>query len=243
MDRIIILDSHANQALVAIRSLGRRGLRVTTGSSVGTNAGKWSKYVTRYFEYPNPETDPEGFVDAVEREVKARHYAMLLPINQSTVEVVAQHRARFDPYTAIPFLPYDRLVVGLSKRETIEAARQHDLPHPATMLPEEVDFDAVGERIGYPVVVKPARGSGRSGVSICETQVELERVYPETVAEHGPCLLQEFVPNGGERGVYTMYDETGTLAGLVVQKRIRSNPPEGGRARSARPSWTNRSSQ
>lgn len=228
MKRVLILDAHANQAIVAIRSLGRRGLAVTTGSSVGQNAGKWSKYVDRYFTYPSVEDEPVAFLDAIEREVKTHGYDMLLPINQNTVELVVKHRDRFEPYTSIPFLPYEKLEHGLSKRLTIEAARKFDVPHPTTMLPEEVDFDAVGDTIGYPVVIKPIRGSGRGGISICESQAELERKYEETVAEFGPVLLQEFVPNGGERGVYTIYNDDGVLSGLVVQQRLRSNPPEGG---------------
>lgn len=228
MAKVFVLNAHSRHGLVAIRCLGARGLDVTAGSSRRYNAGRWSRYVDRFVAHPSPADDPAAFVRAVEKELRRSDYDMLLPVNEETVETVVRHRGRFENYTTVPFLPSDRLAVGLDKRRTVEAARAHGIPHPKTRFGEEIALDSVGEELGYPVVVKPARGSSRNGVSVCRSRHELERTLRETSTRYGPMLVQEFVPLGREVGVYTLYDCSGTLTALTVQKRLRSNPPEGG---------------
>ena len=228
MGSVLVLNAHARHGLEAIRRLGARGLRVTAGSSVRWNVGRFSRHVDRHVTHPDPEEDPAGFVRAVERELASGEYDMLLPINEVTLETVIQHRHRFEQHAALPFLPHERLLVGIDKRRTIEAARRADVPHPDTLFSEEASLDEVADRLGYPVVVKPRRGSSSTGVTVCESFDELERAARETRAEHGPVLFQEYIPNGGERGVYTLYDRSGDLLGLTVQERLRSHPPGGG---------------
>lgn len=227
MGRALVLNSQAKHSLAAIRCLGRHGVQVTAGSASGRTAGAMSRYTDRSIRYPDPATEPERFRRAIEGELRRRDYDMLLPINEVTVGQVVEHSSRFEAHTNVPFLPYERLRVGLDKGRTTEVAREFDIPQPRTLLPDEVSFDRLSE-LGYPVVVKPTHGSSRNGVSVCESRAELERVYRETREQYGPTLLQEFIPNGGERGVYTLYDRSSTLSRVTVQKRLRSNPPEGG---------------
>lgn len=228
MGNVLVLNAHARHGLVAIRQLGSRGLDVTAGSSVRWNAGRFSKFANRHVVYPDPDDDPGGFVRAVERELAERSYEMLLPINEETLELVVKHRARFEQHATVPFLPYEELLVGIDKRRTIEAAREADIPHPETLFSDEADLATVEETLGYPVVVKPRRGSSSTGVTVCDSFAELQRATERTREEHGPVLFQEFIPNGGERGVYTLYDWSGELVGLTVQERLRSHPPDGG---------------
>ncbi|SIS03150.1 carboxylate--amine ligase [Natronorubrum thiooxidans] len=229
MDRVFVLDAHAKHGLVAIRSLGNRGFAVTAGSSIRWNAGKTSKYVSRCVTYPKPAEKPGEFVRSIEQELQDHDYGMILPVDQKTVEVVVRHKSQLEEHTNVPFLPYDQLKVGLDKEATIKAARRYDIPHPKSRLSDEIDLDSIESTLGgYPVVVKPRRGSGGKGVSVCDSHEELVRVYRRTLRQHGPVILQEFIPNGGERGVYTMYDRSSTLSGITVQHRLRSRPPGGG---------------
>lgn len=223
-----MLDANARHGLVAIRRLGQRGLQVTAGSETRFNAGSFSKYVSRRLVYPSPESETSSFLDAVEQELRTHEYDMILPINQHTVEIVVHNRMRFEKYTVVPFPSTETLDIGLDKAATIKAAQRARISHPKTLLPDEQDIETAFDELGTPVVVKPCRGSSRNGVSICHSREELERVYSETTATHGPVLLQEFVPNGGERGVYTLYNTDSELIRVTVQRRLRSNPPEGG---------------
>lgn len=225
---VFVLNAHAKHGLVAIRNLAARGLDVTAGSSERWNAAAFSRSVTRSVRHPDPGADPVGFVDAIESELARTDYDMLLPVNEATVDVVVQNMERFEPYTTVPFMPYDRLRVGLDKRRTIEAAREAGIPQPTTYFSDEASIERVESELGYPIVVKPPSGEGRRGISVCETREELERATREEESTHGFVIYQEFIPNGGERGVYTLYDWDGQLTGLTVQRRLRSRPPNGG---------------
>lgn len=228
MPDVLLLDCHSRQSLATIRALGRRGVTTTVASHRSWNPGRFSRYAGRFRRVPDPSANPDRFLAAVEAELRARDYEVLLPTNERTVELVVEERERFEAHAALPYPDYETLAVGLDKGRTIRAARAFDVPHPATMLPDEVDLDAAESVLGFPVVVKPQRGSGRDGVSVCGSRAELGAAYRETTDAHGPTQLQEFVPKGEERGVYAIYDGSSTLAGVTVQRRIRSKPPEGG---------------
>jgi predicted ATP-grasp superfamily ATP-dependent carboligase len=47
-------------------------------------------------------------------------------------------------------------------------------------------------------------------------------------SKYGPCILQEYIQNGGEFGVYTLFDFNSNPIGLTVHKRIRSVYSYGG---------------
>lgn len=228
MGSVFILGSESKQGLVAIRTLSNKGLHVTAGSPLRWGPGSLSKYADRHITYPWPQEDPELFTRIVERELTRGEYDMLLPINETTVETIVRQKSRFEERTTVPFLPYEHLKVGLNKHRTIEAARKFGIPHPKTLHCNEYTFESIIDILGYPIVVKSVRGSGRKGVSVCNSRDELERATHQIQTTHGPVLYQEYIPNGGERGVYTLYDHSGELTAVTVQQRLRSNPPEGG---------------
>lgn len=226
--RVLVLDAERRQALVAIRSLGRHGIDVTAASNLRRSAGAASKYADRHVRYPDPQADPAGFLDRIEREVAARAHDVVFPLADPTVLPIVEGRDRLAPHVTVPFADTETVYVGTDKKRTIEAAREAGVPHPKTLATETLDLDAVAAELGYPVVVKPRRGAGRIGVSVCHTPAELEAAHANTAERHRPLLVQEFIPNGGERGVYTLYDWTSQLKGVTVQRRLRTNPPEGG---------------
>ena len=63
--RAIVTFSRGWQTLVAIRSLGQRGVEVITGDHYSMTPGSLSKYSQQSFKYPDPDKDPAGFLDAV----------------------------------------------------------------------------------------------------------------------------------------------------------------------------------
>lgn len=188
MGSVFVLGSASKQGLVSIRSLGAKGLSVTAGGSSDWTPGRLSNHTDRYVTYPWPEESPERFAHVIERELERGEYDMVLPTTEETVEAIVKRKSRFEEHTTVPFPSYERLLTGLDKRRTIEAARRFDVPHPRTLFPDERSIERVGETLGYPVVVKPLRGSGRAGVAVCDSRDELERASRRIRAKHGPVL-------------------------------------------------------
>jgi len=91
--------------------------------------------------------------------------------------------------------------------------------------PKTYFFDNLDEIVSavqqYPVVVKPSRRHG-VGIAICDTVSDLKENYTNMTEKYGPCIVQEFIPNGGELGVYTLFDFNSEPIALTVQKRIRT---------------------
>ncbi|WP_082224689.1 carboxylate--amine ligase [Halolamina rubra] len=228
MSSVLVLNAHAKSGLVAIRRLAARGIDVTAASSMRWSAARFSRDVDRYLIYPDPARRTGEFLEAVEGELARGDYDVLLPINEQTVETVVHNRSRFERHTTVPFPSYEQLLVGLDKRRTVEAAREAGSPLPETLFSDEASLADVEATLGYPVVVKYPFGEGGKNVYICESADELERATRRGEERFGVVLFQEFVPNGGERGVYTLYDASTTMVGLTVQRRLRSRPPEGG---------------
>ncbi|EMA38662.1 hypothetical protein C447_08995 [Halococcus hamelinensis 100A6] len=223
-----MLNAERRQALAAIRSLGRQGIAVTAMAEQRFTAGGLSKYTERSIRYPNPRDHEAAFLDVLLDELQRREYDLLLAGNNQTVVPVVESRDRLEPYVTVPHPEYATLMRGLDKGRTMMAAREAGIPHPTTLTPDELDLDAVESALDYPVVVKPRTAAGRQGVSVCDSAAELERVYERTRRQHGPLLVQEFIPNGGECGVYVLYDGDSERRAHVVQRRLRTVPPEGG---------------
>lgn len=223
----LVLNAAGRQSLVAIRCLGRRGISTTAGSYRRVSPGGLSKYADRHFTHPTPWERPEAFAAALADEVRTGDYDSLLLSDDATAEVVMEHRDELGDHIGLPYPAYDLLRVALDKGRTVDAARDVGLPHPTTLAADEVDRAAIESTLSYPIVVKPRQSQGREGVCLCHSFEELARTFPRVRRRHGPALLQEFIPNGGEIAVYAMYDDSG-LRAATVQERIRSYPPEGG---------------
>jgi len=79
----------------------------------------------------------------------------------------------------------------------------------------------------YPVVVKASRRHG-VGIAICKNKSDLKKNYIEMSSKFGRCFVQEYIPNGGEYGVYTIFNFNSEPIALTVHKRIRTLYSYGG---------------
>lgn len=228
MNRVLVLNAERRQGLAAIRSLGRQGLSITAMSDRRIIAGRLSRYADRFVRYPNPRDHEVAFVETLTDELRSRNYDMLLAGNNQTVLPVVKHRDQLESYTTVPHPDFETLWCGIDKRETMNRAREAGVPHPTTLAPTELSLETVEATFEYPVVLKPRVAAGRRGVSVCGSRDALEAAYEPTRRRHGPLLIQEFVPNGGECGVYALCDESSAPVAHLVQRRLRTNPPEGG---------------
>ena len=77
------------------------------------------------------------------------------------------------------------------------------------------------------MVVKSSRRHG-VGIAICYTVSDLRENYVKMVNKYGPCIVQDYVSNGGEFGIYTLFDFDSKPILLTVQKRIGTRYHYGG---------------
>ena len=128
----------------------------------------------------------------------------------------------------VPVPDPDVLRYGIDKGLLLARAEEAGLPCPTTLQPEtEADLDAWTG--GFPCVIKPRTSRGARGVSYPDDMDSLRRAWSETVEDHGPCVVQTFIPGGAET-VYTIGSlwDRGELIVSTLHRKLQTNPPTGG---------------
>lgn len=224
MGKVLVLDGHLRSSLAVVRSLGKRGVEVTVGSENRLGLALYSKYASSMVLYPSPRLATDRFLAWLRTLVKTIPYDCVLPSHTDTMYILAKHREQLEAFTSIPPPPFDVFVAAYDKQRLFEVAKKYRIPIPTT-------YDArpslPGQIERYPVVVKASRRHSM-GIAVCRNAKELVNAYPKLSKRYGPCVVQEYVPNGGEFGVYTLLDEHSVPLSLVVQQRIRTLHGYGG---------------
>jgi D-aspartate ligase len=193
--------------LAAIRSLGRRGLRVLAVDHRPFALGFRSRYAEPRLA-PDPLDDEEGFVEALRSLADETDDALpVFPTHDEHVNAIARHAGVLAERYRFPFPSWEVLERIQSKRHQLETAESVGLPVPRTFHPASRDEAlAAGEELGFPVLVKPSanvgfRRSHRRQLFRCESAEELEQAY-EAAAPYEP-MVQELIP-GGDEELYTL---------------------------------------
>ena len=108
---------------------------------------------------------------------------------------------------------------------------RHGVSHPKTRVlrpgrDSAKDWSAAAREIGYPVVVKPARGAGCGGVSLARDARELQRAVKmaRRASRSGPLLLQRYV-RGVAASVSLLADGRRAVGLTVNAQSVRASRP------------------
>ena len=224
---MLVLDAQMRNSLAVIRSLGKSGLKVDAAEETRFATGFFSKYCEKKFVYPNPSERTEEFINYLLDLVKRNKYEMIFPITDNTVLPIVLHKDEFSEHTIVPFPDYATLIKAMNKEKTVRTAIENGIPLPKTYFIKDIT-DSKLDELEYPIILKPVRSSGSRGVALCNNRSELIDKYNYIYEKYGSLLIQEYIPHGGEIGVYTLFSKESKPVALTVQKRIRSYPVSGG---------------
>ncbi len=165
-----------------------------------------------------PAADSEDFIPWVIRTCNQNRIDLiLLGIPQDVHAFSAQRRCIEDVTKAILVLNSPAaLDIGSDKWKTHLFLTENDLPTPTTFLIEELDADAVKERIGFPCLLKLRRGSAGKGMVLVHDVEE----YLFFSKRRVDAIVQEYVGSDDEEytcGIFGMKD--GTHTDVIVMKR------------------------
>ncbi|MCJ7443258.1 MAG: ATP-grasp domain-containing protein [Methanotrichaceae archaeon] len=226
-NQIFVTDSQMRNSLAVIRSLGKKGLKVTAGEVTRFSTGRFSKYCTRSVVYPSPEIRPDSFIKYLKAYIKENRFDAIFPITDLSIRPIIDNEDELSRYTTIALPSRDIFLKGYDKGITLKIARENDIPTPKTFQIESLD-DVHKYNFEFPVIIKPRLGFGKRGFSICRSLEDLINKINNNYDIYGKFLIQEFIPNGGEFGIYTLFNYESEPRALSVQRRIRSYPVSGG---------------
>jgi len=225
--KILVTDAQMRSSLAVIRSLGKKGLDVTAGEETRFATSFFSKYCNQKFVYPSPKSNEKAFVNSIIQLIKKEKYDIIIPVADACLKPIIENRDEISKYSKIALPPNHKFMKSHDKHSTIEIALENEVPCPKTYF----DWESLSEnkdKLQFPLVIKPRISSGSRGVKICHSWKELSLNYQSLEKEYGGLLVQEYIPYGGEIGVYTLFNFDSEPKALTVQQRIRSYPVSGG---------------
>lgn len=235
---VLVADAELRQSLVAVRSLGRRGLRVAAlevdshTDAVPTFSSRWCREA---LVAPAHDRDARPFVGYLERWLAAERPRVLFVSSDLTVDVIRRHRARLERYTRLALARNEALTVAANKDRTLAIARVLNIDVPRGVAVSGVaEVPSALRGLGMPVVVKPieswvhgpARPSVRVTCKLATTVDETKAAVEELTRLGGVVLLQEFLT--GEREAVSLMYAGGQIHARFAQWAKRMQPPLGG---------------
>ncbi len=234
--RAILTFARSWSALAAARSLGRKGIEVVTGDEYGCSAASFSRYSVAHFPYPNPDREPEAFLDALEEAIRAHRPAdgqpyVLMPVHKETY-LISRHRERFEPLIRMALPSYGQIRQVHDKGSLALYCAGRGLPTPRTVVPAtRVEFLAAAETFAYPAFVKVRESAGAVGVRKVADAVAAIAAFEEFAGSLGlgdgswP-ILQHAVP--GDDYCATFLFERGEPRATMTYHNLRSYPAGSG---------------
>jgi predicted ATP-grasp superfamily ATP-dependent carboligase len=184
---------------------------------------------------PSPFAEVEACRAAIEALVRSERVDVLLPMTDSTAQMVPELRQKLDSLL-IAFPEAAQYELASDKHRLMDLAARQGLAVPRQVVIESpaVDARAALSRaaVDFPLIVKPARSVVRSGDRLEKTAVrlahgpeDLSRILGECAAAY-PILLQERIEGPG-LGAFVLAKQGRVLAAFG-HRRIREKPPTGG---------------
>lgn len=229
----LVLDASLRQSLVAVRSLGRRGLGVAAAETHDHAPAFASRWCQRGLVFPAKEgTDAyEGILEHWLERTGAR---VLIASNDATIALLRRHRARLEPRVRLALGDEPALAIAVNKERTLAVARRLGLHVPREMVVREVDeVPAALKEIGLPAVIKPGESwlwNGREGVrlgaELVVTPAEARRAV-EAVTRFGEAALVQQLLTGRREAVSFLHAD-GEVYARFAQWARRTSTPLGG---------------
>ncbi len=238
---VLILDGSNRQALVATRSLGRLGLRITGAESadlcdprfgVPTFASRWS---AGDHILPSYHDDPTAYAQALLDLVRAHRTRVVIPSMDGSIAAVRPWRSSFDREdVALALASEAAFDVANDKQRTLAIADELGIPYPRTVPIDRLeDTRAALLEVGVPAVIKPTQ-SWVSNADLA-TRVISEAVlkeseaiaYVERLHEVGSSMVAQQLVTGSREAVSVFYAK-GRVWARFAQVAHRTTPALGG---------------
>ena len=201
--QVLVLDGQYCHALAAVRSLGRRGVRVDVASHKPRAQGFASKHRRARIASPDPNRNRSDYADWLLATLQRGEYATVLAFEEATADILSEYAPKLREWTNCLQPPRDVFLQAARKDLAARTARQLGVLMPQTFEIETMEdlYDLV-PKLDFPVVVKGILSSGSQQVAVAGTPAELgHEVRRIAGLRRDPALplpvVQEYIPGGG----------------------------------------------
>lgn len=232
--RILVLDGEHRSALAALRSLGRNGLEVYTGSEFANTISGYSKYCKKAFTYRSPCYYKTEFINDLKDIISKNDIGMIYPMTDASMYRVLQHEEELRKKVQIPAVSFEKYLSASNKSQLIRMASKRGISCPDSKHYENYEqaLDK-SNTFEYPLVLKPQfsiieRNNQlvHCGVILIDSPLKLEKVLKERPYFQFPFMVQNVIKGEG-LGVFVLC-QNGCIRAYSGHRRIREKPPTGG---------------
>ena len=231
---VLLTDGNQRSTLAVVRALGSAGISVTVGESSRTSLAGCSRHCGKTIWYPSPREEREAFLQALEGELRAGGYKVLIPMTDITLQVISAARGSVLPLVHLPFPDDSHVAAVQDKRRVILQAKEMGIPCPETYFVQEgKGLEGLARQVHFPVVIKPRfshyyrNGEWVSGAVQYATSVEMLIDAYSRIHQEIPFPLVQEKLQGEGRGVFLLI-WNGELKAAFCHRRLREKPPWGG---------------
>jgi len=223
----IVTYARSWSSLAAVRSLGKRGLRVFSADTAPLGAATFSKYSYGSFVYPDPFNEKKFVSFLVKKceEIREKYGGeiLILPIHEETY-VLAKHAKKFPKYVNFVFSDFKTLNSVQNKGLLIGLAKKNKVNMPNSYLVKTSrDISKVEKKIRYPVFIKHFEGSGSVGIFKADSVQEYRKILKK---QKFPLVVQEYV--AGDDYCCCALFKNGKKIALFNYTAIQTYPVRGG---------------
>jgi predicted ATP-grasp superfamily ATP-dependent carboligase len=231
----LILDARNRQALAAVRSLGRRGLRVAgleNGGSVPAFASRWCQ---QQIVAPSYAYSEQAYLARLEEVLDSTPARVLIPSSDGTIALLRAHREVLQRRVRIALAEEPALQIAVNKQQSLDVARSQGLSVPHGVSVSKVnDVRAAIHEIGLPAIIKPAeswmkgmRGGSRDTARLVTTADEARQGVEELLHRGAMSVLWQQFLAGDNESVCLLYAR-GKIHARYAMRTVRTCPPIGG---------------
>ena len=230
---VLVLDARLRQSLVAVRSLGRRGLAVAALEAFDNAPAFASRWCRRAFVCPAPDAS-DAYLAYLEQLLGRLGACVFIASADGTIALLRRHRERVEQRGHIALAKEAAMSIAVSKERTLNIARRLGVGVPRSLVVRAVDeVPAAVNEVGLPAVVKPSEswvGDGRQGrrvvSQVVATPDEARRAVGELTRFGGVTLFQQLL--SGRREAVSLLYADGEIYARFAQWAKRTEPPLGG---------------
>lgn len=228
----LITAANSPKALIAVRSLGKKGIEVSTADERRFALGSLSKYSKNFYLYPSPEKSPSDFINSLVSLVRKQKHDVLMPVHSVDTYLIAKYKSKFEPFIKVPLHDYSTIMRVDNKGSLIQIAEDLGIRVPDTYQIKDLNMlHNIADKINYPAVIKLRNTSSSIGLSYVHSKKELISKYKETISRFNLSppdypLIQEYIEGDGY-GVSLLFNQ-GDLRAKFTHKRLREYPISGG---------------
>lgn len=226
--RILVLDGYGRQIPIVLEQLSSLGFVITTLNCSKLDVGYTSKYPVKRLVYPETRHSQESLKAVLDKELLSGDYDYVFPMLEPATYVLLSNADLYSRYVTIMAAPMESFRKAFDKQETMTACMDCEVPCPITKRDGESLEDFIS-KIGFPVVIKPRKGSGSMGFHIVRTQDELDTLLQSIRIEES--VIQQFIPQTGKQYLaYLVFDQDHNVKSYIMAEKVRWYPIDGGTA-------------